>query len=199
MKDFLINNIVPIITAGIAGTLVKLIYPIGDAVIQLINKKKEQTEQAINASGHEEDVKTGWETWNGIDEKWRITDKVETLLTSKGDEFINIMKKKIPGLTDDEIISIRQAIAGEVNKGKVSVLSQTDVINQQQDTINKLTVENANLKDQASKVQSLFTATNTQASGDNQVSTGSTDNSSPTALVMDNQANTATVQQPTQA
>lgn len=187
MKEFLTNNIIPIITAGIAGTIVKLIYPIGGAAVQLILKKKDQVEQVIKTSGHEADVNAGWEIWRQIDEKWRITNNIETFLISKGDEFLSLMKKKCPGLTDDEIISIRQAIAGEVNKSKSAVLSQSDVIKQLQDSNTSLQNENASIKDQLNKVQSVVTV----ATNNTQV----TDNSQadPTPTVGENTVNTLNV------
>ena len=50
---------------------------------------------------------------------------------------------------------LRQAVAGEINSGKEAVLSQVDALKQLQDINTKILAENASLKDQLARVQSL--------------------------------------------
>lgn len=123
----------------------------------MLSKKKEQIEQVIKRSGHEQDLQTAKEVWNIVEEKFRITENSETLLSSKVDEFNNLLLQKILGLSQQNIDDLRQSIAGKVNAGKAAVLSKDDAIKQLQDTNTSLQTENATLKDQLSKVQSLVT------------------------------------------
>ncbi len=163
MKELLISQIAPIGATAITAILVVIIKTIGGAVIEVLAKKKEQIEQAIKSSGHEQDLQTAKEVWNIIEEKFRITENAETILSSKADEFNNLLLQKIPGLSQQNLDGLRQSIAGEVNAGKAAVLSKDDAIKQLQDTNTSLQVENAAIKDQLSKVQSLVTtASNTQ-------------------------------------
>lgn len=157
MKELLISQIAPIAATAVVGILVKIIYAVGGVLIEVAVKKKEQIEQAIKSSGHEQDLATAKEAWNIIEEKFRITENAETLLSSKADEFNKLLLEKIPGLSQQNIDDLRQAIAGEVNSGKEAILSQTDALKQLQDSNITLQAENASLKEQLSKVQAAVT------------------------------------------
>jgi len=162
MKELLISQIAPIAATGIVAILVKLVYPIGGAAIQLFLKLKEEAEQRIKASGHEEDFKTAKEVWNTIEEKFRITENVETLLGSKADEFDKLLLERIPGLTQQNLNDLRQAIAGEVNKGKTAIVA--DISTQQiatlAETNAQLEVDKANLQ---AKIDAINSALNPES------------------------------------
>ena len=181
MKELLISQIAPIAITAIVGILVKIIYAVGGAAIEVAVKKKEQIEQAIKASGHEEDLKTAKEAWNIIEEKFRITENAETLLSSKADEFNKLLLQKIPGISQQNIDDLRQAIAGEVNAGKEAILSQTDALKQLQDTNTQLQAENAEIKNQLNQVVSAV-AVNTTAQ-ETSTNTNLTDTSGSNATV----------------
>ena len=163
MKELLISQIAPIAATAITAILVAIIKTIGGATVEVLSKKKEQIDQAIKASGHEQDLQTAKEVWNIVEEKFRITENASEILKSKADEFNNLLLQKIPGLSQQNLDDLRQSIAGEVNAGKTAVLSKDDAIKQLQDSNTALQTENGVIKDQLSKVQSLVTvASNTQ-------------------------------------
>jgi hypothetical protein len=157
MKELLINQIAPIAATAIVAILVAIIKNVGGAATELFVAKKKEVEQNIKASGHEAELNEAKEVWNIIEEKFRITENVETLLGSKADEFNKLLLQRIPGLSQQNIDDLRQAIAGEFNKGKEAVLIQTDALKQLQDSNTILQSENASLKDQLSKVQAAVT------------------------------------------
>jgi hypothetical protein len=117
-------------------------------------------ENKLSKSGVEEKllkyqsyITLGKGIWNKIDEDFRISDTVEKKIISKADEFDKALLAKFPELTQDDVAELRQSIAGEVNAGKEVVLSQVDALKQLQDSNNSLQADNANLKDQLSKIQ----------------------------------------------
>ena len=57
------------------------------------------------------------EIWNTVDEKFSTTENVEAPATTKADMFDDLLSKKIPSLTKDELTDLRQAIVAEFNKG----------------------------------------------------------------------------------
>ncbi|MFL0168307.1 cobalt ABC transporter permease [Candidatus Clostridium helianthi] len=156
MKELIISQIAPIAATAIVAILVATIKTIGNTVVDVLTKKKEQIEQSIKASGHEQDLQTAKEVWNIVEEKFRITENAETLLSSKADQFNNLLLQKIPGLTQRNLDDLRQAIAGEFNKDKAAVLTKDDALKQLQDTNEALKAENISLKEQADKAQALF-------------------------------------------
>lgn len=159
MKELLISQIAPIVATSVVGILVIIIKTVGSAVVEVLAKKKEQIEQVIKANGHEEELKTAKEVWNIIEEKFRITENTEILLSSKSDEFNKLLLQKIPGLSQQNIDDLRQAIAGEINAGKEAILSQADVLKQLQESNTSLQSENESLKKQLNQVQAAFSVT----------------------------------------
>ncbi|OCA99377.1 hypothetical protein [Clostridium beijerinckii] len=102
--------------------------------------------------------------WNALDENERISKTIEEKMVSKIEQFNAAVLKKFPELSQKDIDDLRQAIAGTVNTGKEAVLDNSTIIKQLQESNAKLQTENASLKDQLNKFQSLAAATiNTDA------------------------------------
>ena len=99
------------------------------------------------------------EVWSIVDENFRITEKIEDKFRSKTEEFDKLLLAKFPELTNEDVIYFRQAIAGSVNVGKEAVLDNSVIMKELQESNAKLQAENAGLKDQLSKFQSLAAAT----------------------------------------
>src|SRR5471030_2985284 len=166
MKELLINQIAPIVATGIVAILVKIIYQIGGPAVELFLKMKEEVEQRIIASGHEQELNTAKEVWLIIEEKFRITENATQILGSKADLFDKLLLNKIPGLAQTNLDSLRQAIAGEVNKGKAAVVADdTSVqITTLQETNAQLEADKATLQAKIYQINStLNPATTTEA------------------------------------
>jgi chromosome segregation ATPase len=86
--------------------------------------------------------------WRQIDEDYRITEKVEDKLKSKAEQFDAKLLSKFPELTQDDIIGIRQALAGEINEGKTEVVSNSTLLQQLQSSNVQLTQDKATLQTQ---------------------------------------------------
>ncbi|WP_026885371.1 hypothetical protein [Clostridium beijerinckii] len=99
------------------------------------------------------------EAWSIVDENFRITEKIEDTFRSKTEEFDKLLLAKFPELTKEDVIYFRQAVAGSVNVGKEAVLDNSVIMKELQESNTKLQAENASLKDQLSKFQSLAAAT----------------------------------------
>lgn len=110
----------------------------------------------INIVKHKEVIETAKEIWYMVDENFRISEKVEEKLKSKAEEFDKALREKYPELNAKEIEEIRQAIAGKINAGKDPVVSNSKVIEQLKLRNEELAKENADLKEQLSKVQALI-------------------------------------------
>ena len=121
MKEVLINQIAPIATTAIVAILVAIIKQVGNSAIEFFVTKKKEVEQNIKISGHEEALNTAKEVWNIIEEKFRITENAAQILSSKADEFDKLLLQRIPGLSAQNLDDLRQAIAGEYNKGKTGL------------------------------------------------------------------------------
>ncbi|MDS0525448.1 hypothetical protein NNC19_07140 [Clostridium sp. SHJSY1] len=98
------------------------------------------------------------EVWAIVDETFRITDKVENKLKSKAEEFNGLLLAKFPELTADDLTYWRQAVAGEINKGKDAVLNNDTALKQLQEENEKLKVENASLTEQLNTIKSTVVA-----------------------------------------
>lgn len=158
IQDTLINQIGSVVIAAVIGILGVTIKAVGNVIIELIQKKKEEVEQKLQIGKHQQELVTAREVWNIVDEKYRITDKVEDLIKSKAADFDKLLKAKVPYLTDEEISELRQAIAGEVNKGK-KLLNEDSFKTQLVDIEtknNQLAQENEALKAKLNQVKSVL-------------------------------------------
>ena len=126
MKEVLINQIAPIAATAIVAILVAIIKQVGNAAIEFFVTKKNEVEQNIKISGHEEELNTAKEVWNITEEKFRITENAKQILSSKADEFDKLLLQRIPGLSMQNLDDLRQAIAGEYNKGKINLAQGTE-------------------------------------------------------------------------
>ena len=88
----------------------------------------------------------------------RISKNLEDVVKSKADEFDKILLSKIPYLTKSEVSDIRQAIAGEINKGKDELFK--DSLKEQQTKImqqnDQLITENSQLKNKIEQLQNVI-------------------------------------------
>ena len=155
--DVLVNQIGPVAVAAVVGILAVTIKAVGNVVIELIEKKKEEVEQKLQIGKHQQELATAREVWGMIDEQYRITGKVEDLIKSKAADFDKLLKAKISYLTDEEISELRQAVAGEINKGK-KLLNEDSFKTQLVDIQNKnnqLAQENEALKAKIGQIKNI--------------------------------------------
>ena len=95
--------------------------------------------------------------WNIVEEKFRVSEVVGKVTDQKIAEFNKLIKEKVPSITDAEIETVRQAVAGEVNKGKVALSEDVTTLQSQ---VTELKTENETLKSTLTAVQStVSTAT----------------------------------------
>jgi len=163
MKELIINQIAPIVSTSLIAILIIIIKAIRQPAIDLFISKKNEVEQRIIASGHEQELKEAKEVWNIIEEKFRITENASAVLNSKANEFDNLLLQRIPGLTQTNLDNLRQAIAGEVNKGKAVIVADdsSTQISILQQTNAQLVIDKANLQAKINQINS--TLNNVQA------------------------------------
>ncbi|HFD2050824.1 TPA: cobalt ABC transporter permease [Clostridium perfringens] len=153
----IIEPILTALTLGIVGVILAIIKSVGDVTIQYIAKKKEMVEQKLKLDQHEEEIKTAKQIWNIVEEKYRITDNIKDLAKSKADYFDKLLLEKIPYLTEEQVKMLRQAIAGEVNKGKKQLFE--DSLKQQATQLveenEKLKLLNAETENKLAAIKSL--------------------------------------------
>ncbi len=101
-------------------------------------------------------ITVGKAVWNIVDEHFRISKTVEEKLESKAEMFDKLVLAKFPELSQDDVVEIRQSIAGEINQGKAAVVDNSTLLKQLQDDNTNLKAELAVLTDQFNKVQALM-------------------------------------------
>lgn len=116
-----VNQVVPAFVAIIVAMLLKAIAPVGDAIVSFIKKKEEDVAVKIGVDKYNGDLAVARNVWNIVDEYFRITPTVIKTIDSAQKKFSEELLKRIPGLSQDDIEHLRQAIAGEVNKGKAAI------------------------------------------------------------------------------
>ncbi|MDP4174150.1 MAG: hypothetical protein Q8933_09300 [Bacteroidota bacterium] len=118
MKEQLISQIIPLLITFIIGVFTVIIKAVGAALIKLIEAKRDEVIKKIGLTKYNEEKTIALDIWNIVDEHFRINQAIGDCIQLKIDMFNNLLKEKIPYLTDNDIEHLRQAIAGEVNKYK---------------------------------------------------------------------------------
>lgn len=126
MYQQIINALVPVLITALTGVLVAVVKAVGDAGVQLIEEKAKAVKAKAGADKYDQYMKCAWQAWNMVDEEFRITPTLEKTIAAKQAEFEVQIKKLIPGITDEEIETLRQAVAGEVNKGREAIKKTVD-------------------------------------------------------------------------
>ncbi|MGM8316584.1 cobalt ABC transporter permease (plasmid) [Clostridium perfringens] len=156
MEKFL-DPILSALGVALATVLVVVIKSLGEATREFIKVKVEAMEQKIKESKYNELFEVGKNIWNMVEEKYRVTDNIETLAQSKADMFDKMLLEKFPHLTKEELTEVRQAIAGEYNKGKAML--HEDSLKQQATQLveenEKLKLLNAETENKLAAVKSL--------------------------------------------
>lgn len=153
----ILDPILSAVGVALATVLVAIIKSVGNEAVEYLKTKKKVADQKIKESKYAELFEVGKNIWNMVEEKYRVTDNIETLAQSKADMFDNMLLEKFPHLTKEELIEVRQAIAGEVNKGKA--LLHEDSLKQQATQLveenEKLKLLNAETENKLAAVKSL--------------------------------------------
>lgn len=118
------NTILTAAAAALAAVLAAAVKAFGDAGIEYLRQKQEQLRARIGAEKYDRSLAFAHQAWNVVDEYFRITPAARNTIKAKQRKFAEELKKLIPAVTDAEIEQLRQAVAGEVNKGRAALLPE---------------------------------------------------------------------------
>ena len=124
MVQQIINAVVPVAVTALVAVLVAVIKALGDAGVKLIQRKKDAVAAKIGADTYNQRLAVAKQVWGAVDEYFRITPTATKTFEAAQAKFTEEIRKVLPDITDDEIAQLRQAVAGEVNKGKAALTSE---------------------------------------------------------------------------
>ena len=126
-----ITQIEGAVAVAVVAVLVAIIKSLGDVAVSyikskkgLVEKQKEKVVKETTAKERELLKALGKDVWNIVEEEFRT--KVSPIAESKIDMFNELLMQKVPNLTQEQINEVRQAIAGEVNKGKEAIKKMSE-------------------------------------------------------------------------
>lgn len=149
----ILDPILSAIGVALATVLVAIIKSVGNSAVEYLQAKKKVADQKIKESKYNELFEVGKNIWNMVEEKYRVTDNIENLAKSKAALFDRMLLEKFPHLTECELAEVRQALAGEYNKGKAML--NEDSLKQQ---ATELIEENNKLKTEKAELNNKLTA-----------------------------------------
>lgn len=189
MQEFLTNEILPQVlpTIGVVLTaiLVTIIKKIGNEAVEYISKKKEVAEQQLNSDKNKEILEFAMKAWNIVEEEFRVTENLNKFIGSKAEMFDKLLLEKFPILTEKQIAEIRQAIAGEINRGKEALFKNTfkEEVKKIQEDNSKLIQENNDLKNKLNIISGVIpTEENKEVLQADSLTTGVIAKNQPTVL-----------------
>lgn len=158
MNELLLTPGVISIGITIIGIIIK---PAVDAAITLIKSKKDEVEQSKLIKDHQQQISIAKEIWGIVNEHFRVTKTIEDVIQDKIKMFDDMILKKIPGLTQENIDYLRQTIAGEVNKDKQAL--QDDKVKQLQEQLQNELNSKAKIQSENEKLKQTLLTIQAQA------------------------------------
>lgn len=126
MKEFIINQIIPgvdtIIATAVTAILVFVIKKIGSPIVDILALKKKEAEIKLENTGYKTNFDKALEVWHIVDDKFRLTENAIDIFGSKEKLFEDLLLNRVPGLTQRNINDLRDAVSGEINKGREKLI-----------------------------------------------------------------------------
>lgn len=119
-----LNTIGTAAMTALVGVGVIAIKALGNAVEKYISEKAAAVKAKAGADKWNHWMNLARAAWNAVDEEFRITPTLESTISAKQKLFDEALKQAIPEITDAQIEQLRQAVAGEVNKGRAAICGQ---------------------------------------------------------------------------
>jgi hypothetical protein len=117
MQDIL-SILYPILLTVLTGVLGYL----GKEVVKLVPQLIDFVVAKVGLTSYQKSKLVAMDVWNVIEEHFRLNNIIGDTVQAKITMFETLIKQKVPGITDKEIETVRQAIAGEVNKDKPLII-----------------------------------------------------------------------------
>jgi hypothetical protein len=125
VKEELIKQLTPVLISFIVSVITIVITTVGVVLRNYFKIKSDEVMHKLSQSQHEAEVKTALEVWHIVDEHFRVKDAIGDTIQLKIDMFNDLLLQKIPGLKQADIDYLRQTVAGEVNKFKEILKTDT--------------------------------------------------------------------------
>lgn len=126
----MLKEILNILEPTVISILGIVISSLGAIAVSYIKTKRDAIIAKIGQDQYNHYIKVAGDVWGFVDEEFRVNGVVGKAIDDKIALFNAELLKKIPGLTQEQIDSLRQTIAGQVNKGKEVILSENSKIAQ---------------------------------------------------------------------
>lgn len=125
-------------------------------LVKLVEAKLKKTGIEEEIIKHKEYFDTAKKIWNIVEEDFRITENIKEKLSSKAAEFDRRLLKKFPELSKDDVVDLRQSIAGEVNQGKEAILDNSTILKDLQAKNEELQAKNSDLENKIAAISSYI-------------------------------------------
>jgi len=116
------NENIQLLTPIINIVLTAILALISKEIVKVVPKVIEFIVAKIGLTNYQKTKAIAWDIWNIVEEHFRINEVITDTVQAKVTMFQSLIKQKIPGITDVEIETVRQAIAGEFNKDKPAIV-----------------------------------------------------------------------------
>lgn len=117
----LINQIMPLLITCLIGIFGVVIKAFGDVAVKYFQARREEVIARIGQAEYEKRISTALDIWGIVDEHFRVNNLIEHTIQAKSELFDELLLERIPTLEQSDLDYLRQAIAGQVNRGKEAI------------------------------------------------------------------------------
>lgn len=117
----MLNQILPTINTVVMATLTAMIGYIGAQAVKVVPSIVDNIVARVGLTKYKHYKLIAQDIWYIVDEYFRLHPEDKKGIEDKINMFAVEIRKKIPGITDEQIEQFRQALAGEINKDKPAI------------------------------------------------------------------------------
>lgn len=121
MLETIVKTATPILITALLSIVTIIISALGDAAVKFVKANVEAVKLKIGEDTYNQRLSFAYQAWRVVDEYFRITPTVTKTIEAAQERFADEIRKLAPDITDDEIEQLRQAVAGQINKGRKAI------------------------------------------------------------------------------
>lgn len=121
MWNEIVSAAIPILVPALVAVFIAILGIVGKYSIKVLVALRDYIVKKIGVTEYNRRVAIARHVWGIVEEDWRTHPELQKTVQAKQEAFAAYIEKYIKGITPDEIVQLRQTVAGIFNSGKAAL------------------------------------------------------------------------------
>lgn len=117
----IVSAAIPILVPALVAVFIAILGIIGKYSVKVLKALRDYIIKKIGVTEYNRRVAIAQHVWGMVEEDWRTHPEMQKTIQAKQEAFASYIEGSIKGITPDEIVQLRQTIAGIFNSGKAAL------------------------------------------------------------------------------